>query len=509
MNPRIKLFIFILFIIGIVAALSMPAKVIQFTVKLYQGTASPYSIDYMGTSMFYNYLIKKNYSVVVADTWDTVIKEASKGNATIFIIAPDRPITQEEAIELYALLLTHNVSIVVADENITSNRLLDLFNLRIDGRLVFQLGFVGGKYAATPYPQVQVLFGLQQCVPISAGCSICSIAVPKKVIDMRLNYASIILVNRTCVPPFDRIIVYSTVEASFIDLNDNGEPDELNILGFATYRQYFMVGLSSSTEGKKLIVLSDSFPFTNQALTTPQINRTYYKFIDALLAEVAPSNSTRIIIDNSHYNFKPQNIGIPFHPAMFLLLIGFWLKTIDNIVTGFITGNKMMTFIASLGIATAIVLVLRGVLGIKEEVYLELKGVDEIKVLAETTLRKSFLEKGAKVAKPKEALINLWKIMDLATRRFFGEPLEAVAMSREKIASFARVLGVDEGLLIKRIEWMYKVYLKAQGRRRLPIIISWRRCLGKFIDYSEQILEKMGYTLMRKAGYRGIEAILH
>lgn len=506
LNPRIKLFLFILLIIGIVAALSMPAKVIELTVKLYQGTASPYSIDYMGTSLFYNYLLKKNYSVVVADTWETLIGEASKGNSVIFIIAPDKPLTQEEAMQLYILLLTHNVSVVVADENITSNKFLELIGVKIDGRLLFQLGYSRGVVEATPYPDAQIAFGALQCS--DGACGLCRVVLPERIINIRLNYASALLINKSCVPPFNKITIYGVVDNSFIDYNDNGEPDELGTVVLVLYKSYFMAELSSDT-GQKVVVLSDSFPFTNQALTTPRLNKTYYEFINILLSNIAPSNNTKIIIDNSHYNYKPQNIGIPFHPAMLLLLLGFWLKTIDSVITGFITGSKMITFLASLGIAVAIVMVLKWVLGLREEAYLELRGVDEISVLAETPVRKSILEKKARAAKPREAIVNLWRIMDLASRRLFGEPMEAIATSKEKILAFARVLEVDERVLMKKINWMYRVYLKAQGRRRLPIILSWRRSLGKFIDYSEQILEKMGYTLTRKAGYRGIETILH
>lgn len=511
LNPRIKLFLFFLLIIGVVAALTLPAKVMHFTVKLYMETASPYSIDYMGTSMFYNYLVKKNYSVVIADSWDKLIDEASKDDSIIVIIAPDKPITMEEAIELYALLLTRNISIIIADENITSNSFLGLFGLRIDGRLVFQLVFTEKYFNITPYPSTVVYFGEECCITNAEGkCSLCAICATDhgKGVYMKLNYASIIYVNRTCVEPFNKITIYGVIDNSFIDVNDNDRPDEFtSILGAAVFKHVFMVELSSD-DGRKMMVIADSFPFTNQALTMPHVNKTYYEFIDLLLSEVGGGRK-RVVIDNSHYNYRPENIGIPFHPAMLLLLIGMWLNSIDKFITEFIIGNKMLTFITSLGIIMTTVIVIKSMFGIKEEAYLELKGVDEIRVLAETPLRKSFIEKKGKIPNPREVAINLWKILNLATKRFYGEDLENIIANREELGSFARTLGISEKELGGKLRWMYKVYLKASGKRKLPVILSWKRTLGRFIGYSEQILEKMGYTLMRKAGYRGIETILH
>jgi hypothetical protein len=47
------------------------------------------------------------------------------------------------------------------------------------------------------------------------------------------------------------------------------------------------------------------------------------------------------------------------------------------------------------------------------------------------------------------------------------------------------------------LESMNKLYDKAVGLRRTPIVLSWSRVVTKYVRESEEVLSKVGVSLMR------------
>jgi hypothetical protein len=50
--------------------------------------------------------------------------------------------------------------------------------------------------------------------------------------------------------------------------------------------------------------------------------------------------------------------------------------------------------------------------------------------------------------------------------------------------------------------------LKSTGRRRLPIIINWRRTLFRYARVVEEFLNIIGYTIFRREGFKDAKYIL-
>ena len=132
---RLYLFIFFLIIIAILSTFYMPASLLKVEASIYNNTASPYCIDWMGTNMFVEELKNNNITVDIVDEPSNLENSLKKGGL-IVVIAPDKPIPINESLLIKKYLDNGTISIAVFDENITSNNLLEQLGIAIDGRLL-------------------------------------------------------------------------------------------------------------------------------------------------------------------------------------------------------------------------------------------------------------------------------------------------------------------------------------------------------------------------------------
>ncbi len=530
-EPRFKAFLIILLIIGIIASLYLPARVYEMTIKIYSGTASPYNIDYIGTSRFYGFLKQNNYTVTVANEWNNLVNSADS-NTTIFIIAPDKPLSMEESYQLYDLAVKKKVDIVIADENITSNNFLRLLGINITGHAILY-GIQGYE---SPYPPA-IYFDIDNNLlfkesrldnkliftyPLDYG---------KPTYVLRLNWASnikIILSKTSAHLDLSIINNYKVffLGAGYVDYNDNSKIDEVFNVAHATILSYesndllvndeyivygssmpyVIVGLIVDTIGGDIIILSDSFIFTNQALLLKDINDTCINIIKNILSH---TNSGKIIIDNTHYYSSITKIGIPFHPAMIIYFLAEGLHRFDAILTDLVLNNQLIAFIISTGIILIMAIILQYALGFKALKSISPTSIDEVAFLAETRIRRGLLRKEKGIIKPRETIIDLWQLLNYVFYKAIGSSLEEIYRDHELLEKTSRILDIEVEEFRSLLKWLYGIYLKAVGRRKLPIILSWGRTLSKYINRVEHILELMGYSITRRAGYRGIEEILH
>ncbi len=467
---RLKLFIFFLLLIGVIASFYIPSRIYRVQASLYLLSASPYNYNWTGTSMLYNALVEKNYTVVIADTREELLSEAEKGGL-VLIIAPDIPLDNETASELYQLYLRGRINILVADENVTSNALLEKAGVTVDGRGIFGLG-VGGY---TPYPVAELMD--------PEGNSYV----------FRLNWASFLRSRGRA-----NIRVMGTASAA-IDMDDDGAiglgEGEITVLNVAA--------LAESRGGGKLYVVTDSFPFINQAFLSKKPYRNYSL---AVIEELAKGG--RIIIDNTHYRKQVVSAGMLFHPAIILYVISGVVASFDRALSEHIASSEFISLVA-LTTLTAIGLIFyRMVLGVGRFASLNPSPVEETVAIAETEVRKLVVEKGLKIADPRKTVTELGGALDYVFRAIMGGGFWEYVSSPEGIDEAARRLGVDREAFERKARWMLRVYRKARGETRFPLIIRWRSVLVRFIRYMEEILESMGYTLTREKGYRGIEYVL-
>ena len=530
-EPRFKAFLIILLIIGIIASLYLPARVYEMAIKIYSGTASPYNIDYMGTSRFYGFLKQNNYTVTVASEWSNIVNKADS-NTTIFIIAPDKPLSMEQSYQLYDLVIKNKVDIVIADENITSNNFLRLLGISITGHAILY-GLHGYE---SPYPPA-LYFDIDNNLLFKETrlnnnlIFTYPLDYRNPTLVLRLNWASNI---KTISSKTDTLIDLNIINSytvfllgvGYVDYNDNSKIDEVFNVAYATILSYesndllvndeyifygssmpyVIVGLIVDTIGGDIIILSDSFIFTNQALLLKDMNNTYINIIKNILSHV---NNGRIIIDNTHYYSSITKIGIPFHPAMIMYFLAEGLHRFDTVLTYLVLNNQLIAFIISTGIILIMVIILQYALGFKALKSISPTSIDEVAFLAETRIRRSLLRKEKGIIKPKETIADLWKLLNYVFYKVIGSSIEEIYSDHELLEKTSRILGIENEELRSLLRWLYGIYLKAVGRRKLPIVLSWGRTLSKYINRVEHILELMGYSITRRAGYRGIEEILH
>ena len=522
-SPRLKLFMLILSLIGIIACFYVPAVSMNITAKLYTGTASPYNIDWMGTSTFKEILVEKGYKVIVVDEWSRLYTCIKKGDLVV-IIAPDRPLTISESVYLYNLVLNGTIDLLVADENTTSNNLLRLFGLNITGYAVLVESLASSeKTSSSPFPRTVMYPSTSGVVYAVIDYRVYSenntVFILKKLYPVRttgkkyvfrLNWASDIefttpaLVN-TSSPAYNTYLLNITYcitgyTRGFLDYNDNGVIDISEAPSFNTrYTSVWAIVNNRS----RVIVFSDSFLFTNQAL---EMNNTVYReYIEDLIDSINAS-SRRILILNNIYSITKKSIGIPYHPSIILYFLASILVSVNNVITSLVSKNTFFALIYSSSLVVTLSLMLVYMTSYKRFVEQSVSSVDETRIITETIVRKSVLEgKGD----PRETINGLWSILEYSTRKLLGYSIADVARDTSLVKKFSRDTGIEPRKLEKIVRWLYSIYLKSLGKRRFPIVLSWSRVLKKYINYSEYILEHMGYTLTRKKGYRGIEAILH
>lgn len=530
-EPRFNAFLVILLIIGIIASLYLPARVYEMAMKVYSGSASPYNIDYMGTSNFYGFLIQNNYTVSVVNEWSDLISKADY-NTTIFIIAPDIPLSTKESFQLYDLVLRKNVDIVIADENITSNNFLKLFGISITGHAILY----GVQGYESPYPPA-IYFDIYNVSLFKESklnneiFFIYPLDYSRPTYILRLNWASniniTILENNTFYSPnFINSYRVFLLGVGYVDYNDNSRIDDIFNISYATILShetydllanseyllyssstpYVITGLIIDTAGGDIIVLSDSFIFTNQALSLEGMNDTYIGIIEDILLYV---NNRRIILDNTHYYSSITKIGMPFHPALIMYFLAEGLHKFDNVLTDLVLNNQLIAFIIGIGIILVMAIVLQYALGFKALRGISPTPVREIAFLAETRIRRGLLRKGKGIIKPRETIVDLWQLLNYVFLKVAGSSLNDIYRDRALLEKTSRALDIEIEELNSLLKWLFRIYLKAIGKSRLPIIISWNRTLSKYISRVEHILELMGYSITKRVGYRGIEEILH
>ncbi len=472
---RMKLVLAILIIIGIIACFYIPAKVIEFATSVYMNTASPYSMGWMGTSILYNTLQDANFTIYVAEDEQQFIQALTKGG-TVLIIAPDHPIPYSLAEQIFNAWIAGKANVVVFDENTTSNTLLRKIGLYIDGRALLYPGLT-----KTPgFPPAEI------------------IEINGSRILARLNWASFIVPNNitSIVARYDFIRSAKIIGEALgsIDINDNGkiDPGEENI------GTYPVGALITSRVNTLFFVFTDSYPVLNAAFET---NYTLSQVMLEYIEKISNNTSTKtIIIPNFLYNRDYYRLKAPFHPALLLVYAAKYTSIADNYFERILgVSIYIKTGIATLILLLSVLAFIRIFGGIKRE-DIEPSPRRELVSLIEILGPSSKILKGHE----KDVIVSIWKFIDEVYYMLFDLRLDELVYEPDKIRDIASRLGMDENKLKTTLYEMYKIYRKATGESRFPIIINWRTTVKKFINMGEILLEPTGYTLTGRKGYRDI-----
>ncbi|MCD6324604.1 MAG: hypothetical protein J7L55_05820 [Desulfurococcales archaeon] len=502
-GPRFKLFTMILIVIALVASLYAPTQTLKLEQKFFGGTASPHNTGYMGTSELVTLLKGLGCEVVIAENEQDFINALSEGGLGI-IIAPDRPVPADLSSKLLDLFKEGRASFLIADENTTSNYLIMTLTpgLVIDGRAVFSVN--KEKLAYSPFPSALMATKLNETLTNPVLTLV-------DVFELRLNWASFIKpVPQGLTPEWVVGHYVIGVTAGVIDFNNNGRLDaeDLKFESIATQgkgHMYEDVAVEAvSRSGSKVLIFSDSFPFTNQALT-PQ-DSVYRAYVTQLFRNLVKAD--RVVICDFLYRTGVKAAGIPYHPAMLLYFAASAFKLLDSVITSAVSTNSFLAVTESIAIILLLTYLISKGLGFGNYRTVEPSPVEEVDIIAETEVRRAVLT-GEAVKKPKEAVKGLWDVLNYVLRQLYGFGVEDVLRDEHLLKGFSEALNTDPEALKSRLSWLVKVSRKASGKAHLPVIISWKRALRKYAELTEQVLEPLGYTIMRRGGLRGVESVIH
>ncbi len=501
---KFKTFLIGILLVALVASIYSAPKSLLINIA-FKGTPSPYNTNWVGSSDLYKLLEKENYTVYAPLSWSQLLDDIGKSPGRIVVlvfISPDYPITRDEAEALENTLreagVEHGFSLLVADENTTSNNVLRKTGIMVTGQIikgpggsVYDLAFLsipsGMKFSLNG-----TLEGQGQSIRLN------------NVYPLTLSIASTVATNHTS----DAIISRDYMN---------------NVVGV-----YYTPGTNTGLPYRHIAVFGDGTIFLNTAIRHSTENENYTSFILDLFRDLSdytdPSNVT-VIIDSSHYYSPIKNIGgsnvknmaesyvklplpLMLHPAIltyFLLLLE---KTGENQLITYLREMPLLG-VPVVGLAAYIAYRLLK-MGFPYS-YVdddEEREVREVSVLTQSKFRETLVS-SRKLRKKdaREALYNLYYTMNMVLKDHLSVTLEELAGDPEKAEMAARVLGLDPLFLSGFARWMVLFRDKYEGKRRFtPIIISWKRTLERRAGEAEVILEKLGFTLGEsREGLKGVE----
>ncbi len=491
---RFRSFAIALMLVGLVAALYSAPKTL-FISLVFEGTPAPYNTGWTGTSELARLLREQGYIVYAPTTWDRLEDIVWRGNHSRYIlvfVSPEKPITSYEARRVVSMLPASNVSILVADEETTSNELLSYFGARVTGE----------KLQA----------------PDGSGYVYASVTVPAdgdtETYLLQLSIASSVEVNLFGPPKRPTLL---GVEVESISLAQGN----VIVGAFARYAY-------PRTEGR-IAVFGDGTIFLNTALrhSTPTMNYTDFalKVFSSLSMGASPPE-VAVVFDTSHYHtnlpnitgeMKPEEmlktyvqapLPIVIHPSMLVFLAIWLLRSLETLYFETLSTNPAIGVPIVAVISYLVYRRVKGSMGAQIVDDDVVRTVEETSIVAETALRTRLL-KTAKLPRREalEALYNLSITVDHLLEKHLNVTLRELAENPEALQAAARVLQVEPERLHRLASKLVILRERYEGVRRFtPIVFRWNALVRKMVYESESILEKLGYTLTgEKEGYKGVE----
>lgn len=439
--------------------------------------ASPLSLWSTGTHDFYNYISSKYPHTMIVTRLDELEFPKNAKHCLFITISPELPYTAEEsALIVERLARCERPALLIADEFNTSNTLLAAIgsSARITG---LQL-FVNDENLGLPSPFVAATFVLP------SGEDLLLI----------LDRASYIEGGAQVIGYVDHAIAIDTL---------NGNTIPVRKAPVAVYE---------STGHFKAVIISDGSIFLNQVLRS-NLSNIYLKTLAIYIDELCEkSRDCRIVFDSSKYvTVDAENLlqsassgQHTLAPEDLLLLALLYTIKLIHPSTWFVHVMKVVgdytlkAFTApplsyvSIVITTVLLsnLVLQRVgLRTRDDKMDEVREVEHLvtgDIINAITKGKYRLER--------KDFISLYEIVDNTLNYALGCSLSDPGV----LNILARYIGEEPAR--RYVRNMTRLYMKATGRSRLPLVISWSRVVKKHIEESEKIFNSIGLTLLGDKG---------
>lgn len=266
--------------------------------------------------------------------------------------------------------------------------------------------------------------------------------------------------------------------------------------------------------GGIIYAIGDGSIFLNQVVNS---NKSAYRdfVIDLFDYLCLGNNGCYIVLDGSHHGGRDVlSLGIAelFRSAtspldllhvllMYIARIlhpSFWFPPLVNVVNVF--SHQLVTIAVTYPIVLLfIILIIYTLLSRKipriQDVRLLEQMEQEYFVTAD--IRNAII--GGKIKLGKDDFIKLYNMVDAVLKSIMG-----IGLGDQKAVDILKgVLGDREA--IKFVKDMNKLYLKALGKKRLPIVFSWGRIVEKRLRVCENMLKALGVSLEAE---KGVEYVL-
>jgi hypothetical protein len=471
---KLRQFLSIMGVVALVAVIYSPST-IGFSVSPggYGGTA-PTDTSSSGTSTFLSYLRQSGYRVTVAnDSQEVLAKLQPGGEKLVYVlVGADKPLASSEVGDIQDRFVRGTLSALIAEGNATNPGLLAIFGVTATGAPVVD--------PTSTFKDDRVY-----TVALSLGS-----ANATGVIDI----ASPIVPQN---PPFLRAVA-TTSPSSYDQRNSTVGP-----------RTVVAAGALPSSPSSRVVVISDSAPFTNFLFNYTQGAVNEEAFVAAMLSYVDPGKATPILLDASQYvAAAPPSFqaGLPIGPLAAYAIeqslsgLNSYYASFPSQVSGFLGGFGLNV---SVGLASALValILLISVYGAVTRWFApEKKGRDdqalprvERTIVAESRARTDFLQtshsKGGYVA----TLAQLYEVLDSIILGEFGTGISSVEES-----VLAAKIGAEDATRAKRLFLsLSKFHDYASGERRLlfPPVLRWRALTARETGDAEAFLNRLGITI--------------
>lgn len=470
---KLRQFLSILGVVALLAVIYSPSTISFSASPGGDGGTAPNDASASGTSLFVAHLRQSGYQVTVANSSQEVtaaFQNASTrhGGLVYVLIGADTALTAQETQNLdFQLFNAGKVSALIAEGNTTNDVLLTTLGAKATGHPIVD--------PTSPFEDKEVF-----PVRLSLGSSTTS-----GVIDI----ASPLLLTRSS--------FLKPVATSSSSSYDTGN---------STVGPRAVVAAGTSPAGSRVVVLTDSGPFTNYLFNGTQ-GVDEKPFVDAMLQYVDPGKAAPILIDAVHYNpARPTfQAGLPIGPIVAFALeqdfssLNSYYASFPSDVSGFLGGFGVHV---SPGAADALValLILFSVYGALTRWFAnDKKGRDdrpvpsvERTVVAESAARASFLQTSRSKEGYVAALSQLYEVLDPIVHAEFGAGLSLVGET-----ALAAKLGDDEARRAKRLFLnLSRFHDYAGGSRFLfPPVVRWRAVAARTTGEAEAFLNRLGLTI--------------
>ncbi len=438
------------------------------------GGTGPNDTSQSGTSMFVSYLRSSGYHVIIANTSQQLAADlGGKQKLVYLLIGPDTALSTQERQAVSSGYASGRISALISEGNTTNAELLKAFGASTNGVPIID---------PTSSFQDKRVFTVDLTLGGATTAGVIDIASPL-----------------SSDPAYHLSIAAATSQVSFDAASRTLGPRIVALSG-------------SSSSGARLLLITDSAPFTNFLFnyTQPQAGVDEKNFVATMVSWVDPAKNATILFDSSHYvgPTPPKfELGLPVGPLVTYAIeqdlssLNSYYSSFPSQVSGYLGSNLGIQ--VSDGVATALVAVilLLSVYGSVTRWFApEKKGRDDLpppdverNIVAESRARVDFLQtsrsKGSYVA----TLSQLYELLDSIVASEFGKGLSSI-----EEGELAPKVGAEEARRAKKLFLsLTNLHDYASGKKRFlfPPVLRWRALTLRTTSDAEAFLNRLGITI--------------